>query len=93
MEELGLIEQNFTYQMEQTGNQIIEKYAESCLHCKQNALLLYQNDWTRISLGYNVKERKSELTKKNEKKNKFCQSIEICCGRDCIHLLECINFI
>ena len=35
--------------MELTEDQIIEKYAKNCGHCKRNTLLPYEYEWTCFS--------------------------------------------
>ena len=49
--------------MELTEDEIIQKYAKNCVHCKRNTLLPYEYEWTCFSCGYNVKKRKHELSK------------------------------
>ena len=50
--------------MELTEDQIIEKNAKGCGHCKRNTLLPYEYDFTCIAGGYNVNKRKHALFKK-----------------------------
>ena len=54
--------------MELTEDEIIQKYAEKCLHCSRNTLLPYDYEFTCITCGFNVNKRKHELSKKYEKK-------------------------
>ena len=57
--------------MELTEDQIIEKYAKNCRHCKRNTLLPYEYEYTCFSCGYNVNKRKNELSKIQRKKINF----------------------
>ena len=54
--------------MELTEGQIIEIYAEKCLHCNRNTLLPYEYEWSCLSCGYNINKRKHELSKTQRKK-------------------------
>ena len=54
--------------MELTEDEIIQKYAKNCGHCKRNSSLPYENEFTCLSCGYNVNKRKNELSKKQGKK-------------------------
>ena len=45
-----------------TEDQVYEKDAKHCDHCKRNCLLPYEYEWTCISCVYNVIERKHQLT-------------------------------
>ena len=49
--------------MKPTEDEILQKYGKQCGHCNRNTLLLYENEWTCFSCGYNVIKRKHELTK------------------------------
>ena len=57
--------------MELTEDEIIQKYAKNCGHCKRNSLLPYEYEWTCFSCGYNVHKRKNELSKIQRKKINF----------------------
>ena len=57
--------------MELTEDEIIQKYAKHCRHCKRNTLLPYEYEWTCFSCGYNVNKRKHELSKIQRKKVNF----------------------
>ena len=57
--------------MELTEDEIIEKHATRCGHCKRNTLLPYEYERTCISCGYNVIKRKHELTKSQRKGRNF----------------------
>ena len=48
--------------MEVTEDQIIEKYAKQCLYCIRKALLPYEFEFTCTSCGFNLINRKHELT-------------------------------
>ena len=76
--------------MELTEDEIIQKYAKRCGRCNRNTLLPYGNEFTCIVCGYNVKNRKNELSKIQRKKNKFCKSIKICRSQNIFHLSRCI---
>ena len=54
--------------MELTEDEIIEKYAEKCGHCNRNSLLQYEYEFICFSCGFNVNERKHELSKIQRKK-------------------------
>ena len=62
--------------MELTEDQIIEKYAKNCLHCNRNTLLPYEYEWTCLSCGYNIKNRKHELSKIQRKKIIFINRLK-----------------
>ena len=51
-----------------TENEINKKYAKHCGHCNRKTLLPYEYEWTFVSCGYNVNERKHELSKIQRKK-------------------------
>ena len=50
-------------------DEIIQKYAIHCGHCRRNTLLPYEYEWTCFSCGYNVNKPKNELSKIQRKKN------------------------
>ena len=54
--------------MELTEEQINENHAKRCGHCNRITLLLYEYEYTCFSCGYNVSERKHELSKIQRKK-------------------------
>ena len=54
--------------MELSGDQINEKSAEKCGHCNRNTVLPYEYGFFCLSCGYNVIERKHELSKIQRKK-------------------------
>ena len=56
--------------MELTEDEIIQKFAKECGHCKSNTLLPYEYEFTCFLCGYNVIERKHEISK-IQRKNKF----------------------
>ena len=62
--------------MELTQDEIIEKYAKNCGHCKHNTLLPYEYKFTCIACGYNINERKHELLKIQRKKLKFINRLK-----------------
>ena len=43
-------------------DEIIQKYAKNCGHCRRNMLLPYEFEWSCFSCGYNVNKRKNEKT-------------------------------
>ena len=49
-------------------DEIIQKYAKQCSHCKRNTSLPYEYEYTCLSCGYNVIKRKHELSKIQRKK-------------------------
>ena len=57
--------------MELTEDEIIQKYAKNCGHCKRNTLLPYEYEFTCIVCGYNVNKLKHELSKIQRKKINF----------------------
>ena len=57
--------------MELTEDEIIQKYAKNCGHCKRNTLLSYEYEFTCFLCGYNVNKRKHELSKIQRKKMHF----------------------
>ena len=57
--------------MDLSEDKIIENYAKHCGHCNRNTLLPYECDWTCFSCGYNLFNRKNELSKKQRKKINF----------------------
>ena len=62
--------------MELTKVEILQKYAKSCGHCNRNTLLPYENEFTCFSCGYNVNERKHELSKIQRKKINFINRLK-----------------
>ena len=54
--------------MQLSEDEVIEKYAKTCLHCNRFTLLPYEYDFTCFSCGYNVIKRKHELSKRQQKK-------------------------
>ena len=62
--------------MELTEDQLIEKYAKRCGHCKRSTLLPYEYEWTCFSCGYNVNKRKNELSKIQRKKINFINRLK-----------------
>ena len=62
--------------MELTEDQIFEKYAKNCRHCKRNMLLPYEYEFTCISCGFNVNKRKHELSKIQRKKINFISRLK-----------------
>ena len=54
--------------MELTEDEIIQKKAKNCGHCKRNTLLPYEYEFTCFSCGYNVNKKKHELSKIQRKK-------------------------
>ena len=62
--------------MELTEDEIIQKYAKHCGHCKRNTLLPYEYEFTCFSCGYNVNKRKHELSKIQKKKINFINRLK-----------------
>ena len=62
--------------MELTEDEIIQKYAKNCRHCRRNMLLPYEYEWTCLSCGYNVNKRKNELSKLQNKKINFINRLK-----------------
>ena len=50
-----------------------KKNGKHCGHCNRNTLLPYEYEFTCVSCGYNVINRKHELSKIQGKKNNFHQ--------------------
>ena len=57
-------------------DEIIEKHAKHCGHCKRNTLLPYEYEWGCFSCGYNVNKRKHELSKIQRKKINFINRLK-----------------
>ena len=76
--------------MELTEDEIIEKYAKNCGHCKRNTLLPYDYEFTCLSCGFNVNKRKNDLSKIQRKKNNFYKPIKICSSKNIFHMYRCI---
>ena len=49
--------------MEITEDEIIQRYAKNCGHCRRKTLLPYEYEYTCFSCGYKVNKRKDELSK------------------------------
>ena len=62
--------------MNLSEDQIIEKYAKQCGHCKRNTLLPQEYEFTCVSCGYNIIKRKQELSKIQRKKINFINRIK-----------------
>ena len=62
--------------MEVTEDEIIQKYAEKCGHCRRNMLPPYEYEWTCFSCVYNIIKRKRELTKIQRKKINFINRLK-----------------
>ena len=48
--------------MELTEDEIIQKNGKRCGHCNRNTLLPYEYEWNCFSCGFNLIERKRELS-------------------------------
>ena len=77
--------------MELTEDEILQKNAKNCGHCKRNCLLPYEYEWSCFGCGYNVNKRKNELSKIQRKKINFINRLKyaeqkIFCI--CIHLYK-----
>ena len=57
--------------MRLTEDEYLQKYARNCGNCNRNTLLPYEFEYTGFSCGYNVIERKHELSKIQRKKMNF----------------------
>ena len=62
--------------MELTEDEYIQKYAKRCGHCNQNILLPYEFEFTCITCGFNVINRKHELSKIQRKKINFINRLK-----------------
>ena len=62
--------------MELTEDEILQKNAKNCGHCKRNTLLPYEHEFTCITCGYNVNKRKHELSKIQRKKINFINRLK-----------------
>ena len=62
--------------MELTEDEFIEKNGKNCGHCNRNTLLPYEYEYTCISCGFNVNERKNELSKIQRKKINFINRLK-----------------
>ena len=62
--------------MELTEDEIIQKYAKNCGHCRRNMLLPYESEWTCLLCGYNVNKHKHELSKMQRKKINFVNRLK-----------------
>ena len=62
--------------MEFTEDEILQKYAKECGHCKRNTLLPYEDEFTSLSCGYNLNKRKHELSKIQRKKINFINRLK-----------------
>ena len=62
--------------MQLTEDEILKKYAKPFGHSNRNSLLPYEFEWTCISCGFNLIERKRELTKLQPKEIKFLNRIK-----------------
>ena len=62
--------------MELTEDEIIEKYAKHCGHCKRNTLLPHEYEFTCIVCGFNVIKQKHQLSKIQRKKINFINRLK-----------------
>ena len=62
--------------MELTEDEIIQIYGKNCGHCKRNALLPYEYEWSCFSCNYVVSKRKNELSKIQRKKINFINRLK-----------------
>ena len=62
--------------MELTEDEFIQKYARRCGQCKRNTLLPYEYEFTCFSCGFNVNNRKHELSKIQRKKINFINRLK-----------------
>ena len=62
--------------MELTEDEILQKYAKQCRHCKRNRLLPYEYEWSCFSCNYNVIKRKHDLSKIQRKKINFINRLK-----------------
>ena len=59
--------------MQLSENEIIQNYGKHCGPCNRIVLLPFGYEWTSVSCGFNLIERKHELSEVQRKKNKFHQ--------------------
>ena len=62
--------------MELTEDEITQKYDKKGLHCNRNTLLSYEYEYTCFSCGFNVNNRKHELSKIQRKKINFINRLK-----------------
>ena len=62
--------------MSLSEDEIIQKYGKNCGHCNRNTLLPYEYEFTCFSCGYNVNNRKNELTKIQRRKINFINRLK-----------------
>ena len=62
--------------MNLSEDEIIQKYAKNCGHCRRNTLLPYEYELTCLSCGYNVYKRKHELSKIQRKEINFINRLK-----------------
>ena len=57
--------------MKLSEDEIVQKNAKNCGHCKRNTLFPYEYEWTCFSCGYNVIKRKHDFSKIQRKRLNF----------------------
>ena len=62
--------------MNLSEDEIIQKYAKNCGHCKRNCLLPYEYEWSCFSCNYIVYKGKHELSKIQRKKINFINRLK-----------------
>ena len=62
--------------MNLSGDQIFDKYAKQCGHCKGKTFLPYEYEFICVSCGYNVINRKNQLSKIQRKKINFINRLK-----------------
>ena len=62
--------------MELSEDEILQKYAKNCGHCKRNCLLEYSYEWSWFVCNYIVSKRKNELSKIQRKKINFINRLK-----------------
>ena len=75
--------------MEITADDIVQKYAKKCGHCKRNTLLPYEYAFTCITFGYNMNKRKHEFSKIQRKRINFSIRLKYA-ERNLLYLCRCI---
>ena len=70
--------------MELSEDEIIQKYAKQCRHCNKNTLLPYEYEFTCLACGYNVDQRKHELSKIHCRKINFINRVTYAEKKFCI---------
>ena len=62
--------------MDLTEDESLQKYGKPCVHCNRNTPLPYDYLWSCFSCGYNVNNRKHELSKIQRNKINFINRLK-----------------